>query len=71
MSGLKNTQDVRTGGWYMVVDKGNNPLNFIDPSGTAMFTYSIQRGIQLGVLKIKEYASVAQKVIKVYFLLYM
>ena len=45
----------------MVVDKGNNPLNFIDPSGTAMFTYSIQRGIQLGVLKIKEYASVAQK----------
>lgn len=49
--GLKNTQDVRTGGWYMVVDKGNNPLNFIDPSGTAMFTYSIQRGIQLGVLK--------------------
>ena len=59
--GLKNTQDVRTGGWYMVVDKGNNPLNFIDPSGTAMFTYSIQRGIQLRVMKIKEYASVAQK----------
>lgn len=59
--GLKNTQDEKTGGWFMVVDKRDNPLNFIDPSGTAMFTYSIQRGIQLGLLKAKEYASVAQR----------
>lgn len=59
--GLKNAQDEKTGGWFMVVDKGNNPLNFIDPSGTAMFTYSIQRGIQLGLLKAKEYASVSQR----------
>lgn len=59
--GLKSTQDEKTGGWFMVVDKGDNPLNFIDPSGTAMFTYSIQRGIQLGLLKSKEYASVAQR----------
>lgn len=59
--GLKSVQDAKTGGWYMVVDKGDNPLNFIDPSGSAMFTYSIQRGIQLGLLKAKEYASVAQK----------
>jgi len=61
MKGLKNTQDTRTGGWFMVVDKGNNPLNFIDPSGTAMFVYAIQRGIDLGLLKAKEYAPVAQK----------
>lgn len=59
--GLKNVQDEKTGGWFMVVDKGNNPLNFIDPSGTAMFTYSVQRGVQLGLLKPKEYASVAQR----------
>ena len=59
--GLKNVQDEKTGGWFMVVDKGNNPLNFIDPSGTAMFTYSIRRGVQLGLLKPKEYASVAQR----------
>lgn len=59
--GLKNVQDEKTGGWFMVVDKGNNPLNFIDPSGTAMFTYSIQQGVQLGLLKPKEYASVAQR----------
>lgn len=59
--GLKNVQDEKTGGWFMVVDKGDNPLNFIDPSGSAMFTYSIQRGIQLGLLKAKDYMSVAQR----------
>lgn len=59
--GLKNVQDANTGGWFMVVDKGTNPLNFIDPSGTAMFVYSIQRGIDLGLLKEKEYAPVARR----------
>ncbi len=59
--GLKNVQDANTGGWFMVVDKGTNPLNFIDPSGTAMFVYAIQRGIDLGLLKEKEYASVARR----------
>ncbi|WP_300698225.1 glycoside hydrolase family 88 protein [uncultured Bacteroides sp.] len=59
--GLKDVQDKKTGGWFMVVDKGENPLNFIDPSGTAMFVYSIRRGVQLGLLKAKEYAQVAEK----------
>lgn len=59
--GLKQAQDSRTGGWYMVVDKGDHPLNFIDPSGTAMFVYSLQRGIDLGLLKAKEYADVARR----------
>lgn len=59
--GLKEVQDKKTGGWFMVVDKGDNPLNFIDPSGTAMFVYSIQRGVQLGLLKVKEYAPVAER----------
>ncbi len=59
--GLKEWQDKNTGGWFMVVDKGTNPLNFIDPSGTAMFVYSIRRGIDLGLLKEKDYAQVAQR----------
>ena len=45
----------------MVVDKGDNPLNFVDPSGTAMFVYSIQRGVELGLLKAKEYTPVAYR----------
>lgn len=60
-SGLKNWQDKNTGGWFMVVDKGINPLNFIDPSGTAMFVYSIQRGIDLNLLKEKDYRDVARR----------
>lgn len=59
VDGLKNMQDKDTGGWFMVVDKGSHPLNFIDPSGTAMFVYSIQRGIDLGLLESKQYASIA------------
>jgi unsaturated rhamnogalacturonyl hydrolase len=57
--GLKHTQDPRTGGWFQVVDKGDQPDNWIDTSGSAMFTYSIARGIQLGLLNRKEYAPVA------------
>lgn len=59
--GIKNFQDQQTGGWFFIVDKPTNPLNFIDASGTAMFLYSIQRGINLGLLKEKEYAPVTQK----------
>ena len=59
--GLKSVQDKSTGGWFMVVDKGDNPLNFIDPSGTAMFVYSLRKGINLGLLKQKEYMPVVTK----------
>lgn len=57
--GLKRTQDPKTGGWFQVVDKGNEPDNWIDTSGSAMFTYAIQRGIELGLLDKKKYTSVA------------
>lgn len=59
--GLKATQDKVTGGWFMVVDKGDNPLNFIDPSGTAMFVYSLRRGVDLGLLRQKEFMPVADR----------
>lgn len=61
IKGLEQTQDVNTGGWFMVVDKKENPLNFIDPSGTAMFVYSVQRGIDLGLLDALEFAPVAER----------
>lgn len=59
--GIKDSQDKQTGGWFFIVDKPAHPLNFIDASGTAMFLYSIQRGINLGLLSAKEYAAVPQK----------
>jgi unsaturated rhamnogalacturonyl hydrolase len=57
-AGLKKTQDPKTGGWFMIVDKGDQPDNWIDPSGTGMFVYYIQRGIDLGLLKKSEYGPV-------------
>jgi unsaturated rhamnogalacturonyl hydrolase len=60
-AGLKRTQDPKTGGWFQVVDKGDQPDNWIDSSGSAMFTYSIQRGIDLGILNKRDYAPVAAR----------
>ena len=57
-AGLKRTQDPASGGWYFIVDKPDGKDNFIDTSGSAMFTYSIERGIDLGLLDRKEYSPV-------------
>jgi unsaturated rhamnogalacturonyl hydrolase len=54
--GLRRTQDQVSGGWFMIVDKGDCAGNWIDPSGTAMFVYSLKRGIELGLLQHREYA---------------
>jgi unsaturated rhamnogalacturonyl hydrolase len=60
-AGLKKTQAPKTGGWFMIVDKGSEPGNWIDPSGIAMFVYSLQRGIELGLLDKAEYAPVVAR----------
>ncbi|GAB6007605.1 glycoside hydrolase family 88 protein [Dysgonomonas reticulitermitis] len=57
---LKRTQDPKTGGWFQVVDKTDMPDNWIETSGTAMFTYSIAQGINLGLLDEKEYGQVVK-----------
>ena len=60
-AGLKRTQDPKTGCWFQVVDKGDQPGNWTDNSGSAMFTYAIQRGIDLQLLNAKEYGPVAAR----------
>ncbi|MDR1809850.1 MAG: glycoside hydrolase family 88 protein [Prevotella sp.] len=57
---LKRTQDAKTGGWYQVVDRGDKPDNWIETSGSAMFTYAIRQGINLGILNESEYREVAE-----------
>lgn len=56
-AGLKYTQDPNTGAWFMIVDKQAAPGNWTDPSGTGMFVYALQRGIELRLLDEKEYGS--------------
>ncbi len=60
-AGLKKTQDAKTGRWFQVVDKGDQPDNWTDNSGSAMFTYTIARGVELGLLDKKEYTPVVEK----------
>jgi rhamnogalacturonyl hydrolase YesR len=55
---LKREQDPITGGWFLVVDKPHCRDNWIDTSGSAMFTYALERGIELRLLSRKEYAPV-------------
>lgn len=58
---LKRTQDAKSGRWFQVVDKGSEPGNWTDTSGSAMFVYCLQRGIELGLLDKDEYAPVVAK----------
>ena len=58
---LKRTQDPASGGWFMIVDKGDKPDNWIDPSGTAMFVYALKRGIDGGFLDRNEYSPVVER----------
>ncbi|MDH7600017.1 MAG: alginate lyase family protein [Sedimentisphaerales bacterium] len=58
---LKRTQDPISGRWFQVVDKGDRPDNWTDTSGSAMFTYAIAKGIELGLLPEDEYGPVVKK----------
>lgn len=60
-AGLKKYQDPKSGGWFLIVDKNSAPGNWIDASGTAMFVYSIRKGIDLGLLDAKTYGPVAER----------
>ena len=54
MAGLKRTQDPATGLWYQVVDRGGEPGNWHETSGSAMFVYALQRAIDLGIVKAED-----------------
>jgi rhamnogalacturonyl hydrolase YesR len=58
--GLRQTQDPTTGLWYQVVDKGDREDNWHDTSGSAMFVYAIQRGIDLNFISAEKYEPVVQ-----------
>lgn len=59
--GLAETQDAKTGGWWMIVDKGDKEGNWIDPSGIAMFVYSLKRGINLGLLDKEKFTPIVER----------
>ena len=60
-NGLKTTQDPKTGGWFDIVDKGDRADNWIDPSGTAMFVYTLKRGIEMNLLDAATFTPVVAR----------
>jgi unsaturated rhamnogalacturonyl hydrolase len=53
-------QDEKTGLWYQVVDKGDNPSNWLETSSSSMYTYVTAMAVDRGYVE-KRYASVVQK----------
>lgn len=43
-------QDAKTGVWWQITDKANQPGNYLESSASAMFVYSIAKGIRLNYL---------------------
>lgn len=59
--GLKTTADPVTGMWCQVVDKPVEPGNWNETSGTAMFTYLLQKSINKGYVPAEEFKPVVVK----------
>ena len=57
---LMRFQDEKSGLWYQVIDKKDNPKNYLETSGSLMIIYSVLKGCRLGVLK-KDYIEKAEK----------
>lgn len=53
---LKETQDGKTGGWWLVMDgengneKGRGKGNYVESSGSAMYVYGLLKGVRRGYL---------------------
>lgn len=56
---VTNVQD-KSGLWWQVLDQGNREGNYLEATGTAMFTYTFAKGAKKGYLP-KKYLDVANK----------
>lgn len=59
-SQVKRLQDAKTGLWYQVLDKSGAPGNYLESSCSAMFVYSLFKGVRKGYID-KSYLDVAVK----------
>jgi unsaturated rhamnogalacturonyl hydrolase len=59
-SAFERFQDKKTGLWYQVVDKGDEPGNWLETSSSSMYTYMMWMGVRRGYLD-RRYRAVALK----------
>lgn len=57
---IQKVQDPKSGLWYQVLDKPNGSGNYLESSASAMFVYSIAKGVRKGYLP-ESLRAVAQK----------
>ncbi|HEV8428431.1 MAG TPA: glycoside hydrolase family 88 protein [Pyrinomonadaceae bacterium] len=53
-------QDEKTGLWYQIVDKGDNPSNWLETSSSSMYTYVTSMAVDRGYVE-KKYANNARR----------
>lgn len=56
--------DPASGAWWLVMGYPNREGNYIESSGSAMFVYSLLRGVRQGYLPKSNYVKVASKAYK-------
>lgn len=57
---IKNYQDQSSGVWYQITDKASFKGNYLEASGSCMFTYALAKGVRKGYLD-KGYVAVSKK----------
>jgi unsaturated rhamnogalacturonyl hydrolase len=53
-------QDKNQGVWWMITDKKDQPMNYLESSGSAMFVYALAKSIRKGYIS-KTYATAVEK----------
>jgi len=50
MDALIKVQDPKSGVWYQIVDKANQPKNYLESSASCMFVYAMSKAVNKGYL---------------------
>ena len=59
-AGIRKYQDTKTGLWYQVLDQGNREGNYLEATGSCMFTYALLKATRKGYIS-QDYKAVALK----------
>jgi unsaturated rhamnogalacturonyl hydrolase len=63
---LLKYQDVQSGLWYQVMDRGQSPGNYLETSASSMFIYFLLRMLRLGLVPEGDKEAVKSAAIKAY-----
>lgn len=59
--GVLKAQDAATSGWWLIMDFPGREKNYIESSASAMFTFSLLKGVRLGLIDAGTYLEPAKK----------